>query len=556
MIRTRIDLTARRRRAIEKSRQRLMVGVLLFGGMFTLLAARTVELGVLRFDRPQARYAADEARLTARADILDRNGLVLATNISAQSLYADPKLIRDPEAAALDLVRVLPDLDRQALVEKLSSKRRFVWIKRRLTPDQVWRVNSLGRPGLDFQEEQERLYPHGALAAHVLGFVGDDGQGLQGVEHYFQQRLSDPARVGEPLTLSLDLRVQHILTDTLAASLRRHQAQAAVGLVMDVRTGELLALASLPDFDPNRGESADGGQRMNRATLGVYELGSAFKTFTLAAALDHGIVDLSAGYDASRPIRVAGHAIHDHHPKNRWLSVPEIYAFSSNIGAAKMAVDLGSERQKQFLTKLGLLHPAALELTEIGAPLAPRQWHETETMTIAFGHGLAVSPVQMARAVSAVINGGRLVPATLLKRAEGVGPVDAPRVISARTSRTMRQLMRLTVMDGTGKLADVNGYQVGGKTGTAEKASAGGYDRSAVLSSFVAGFPIASPRYLVFVMLDEPQPIEATHNFVGGGWVAAPAAGRIVERIAPLLGLPPLPEDPGYVREAALYMME
>ncbi|MGF1605112.1 MAG: peptidoglycan D,D-transpeptidase FtsI family protein [Rhodothalassiaceae bacterium] len=556
MIRTHIDLEARRRRLIERSRHRLMVALLLFIGAFTILAARTVELGVLRYHRPDTQFASDAARLSARADIVDRNGLILATNVAAASLFADPHLIADPEQAVIKLRHILPDQDAETLRRKLQSDRRFVWIKRRLTPEQMWRVNSLGLPGLDFQEEEERIYPHGRLAAHLIGFVGDDGQGLHGVEHFFQRRLSDPTRVHEPLTLSLDMRVQHILTDALTAAQARHRAKAAVGLVLDVRNGETLALASLPDFDPNAGAQAPKSALMNRATLGVYELGSVFKTFTLAAALDAGVVDLSDGYDASRPIRVARHAIRDHHPKNRWLSVPEIFAFSSNIGAAKMAMDLGTARQRQFLGQLGLLSAPAYELTEIGAPLLPSQWHEVETMTVSFGHGLAVSPLQLGRAMAAMVNGGDLVPVTLLKRQWALGTEERRPVISADTSAQMRQLMRLVVSNGTGQHADIAGYHVGGKTGTAEKASAGGYDRGALLSSFVAAFPIQAPRYLVFVMLDEPIGIEATHQFAGGGWVAAPAVGEIIARIAPMLGLPPVPADPGYVREAALYMME
>lgn len=541
---------------LEAARQRLMVLVILFAGAFALLGLRVVDLGLLQaFSISQDRSGEAPAPPAMRADIVDRNGAVLATNLKVASLYAEPRHVLDPAEAAARLARIFPDLSIAELEDSLSSGRSFEWIKRKLTPRQVAAVNTLGIPGLKFTEEEQRIYPHGRLAAHVLGFADVDGRGLAGVEHALDRRLSDAGRGPAPVALSLDLRVQHAVTDLLAQAVGVFKAVGAGGLVLDIYSGEVLALVSLPDFDPHHVADAPKEARFNRMTKGVYELGSVFKAFTVAQALDGGVASLADGYDASEPIRAAGFLIRDDHPKNRFLSVPEIFVHSSNIGAAKMALDIGADRQKAFLDALGLLRPAALELPEIGRPLLPERWRDIATMTISYGHGIAVTPLQAGTAVAAMVNGGIHRPATLLADSERRTMVETP-VISERTSANMRQLMRLAVTRGTGGNADVPGYRVGGKTGTAEKAFEGGYRRDALITSFAGVFPVDSPRYLVLTMLDEPNGIPATQNFRSAGWNAAPLAGGIIQRIAPILGVEPREEDEGLYRRASLLIAE
>ncbi|GER06793.1 peptidoglycan glycosyltransferase [Iodidimonas muriae] len=548
---TRVRVDGARATAMERARQRLVVIAVLFGGAFLLMGVRTLDLGLFRaVAETHSLSASATVRAASRADIVDRNGVVLATNLRTASLYADPKRILDPEDAAAKLVRILPDLAQAELLEKLRSSRRFVWIKRKLSPRQMWAVNALGLPGLAFQEEEERVYPQGRLAAHVLGFTDPDGRGLAGVEHFFDSRLSDVTMVDEPLRLSVDVRVQHALADQIAQAIERFSAKAGAGLVMDVRTGELLALASLPDYDPNHGGGAPKDALFNRASQGVYELGSTFKAFTIAMALETGVADLSSRYDASEPIRVSRFTIRDDHPQARMLSLPEVFVHSSNIGAAKMALDVGAQDQQAFLSRIGMLRPAALEISEVGHPLVPERWRDIATMTISYGHGIAVSPVQLATGLAAMVNGGDLFPATLIRKNEDQMS-SGKRVISENTSDIMRRLMRLVVRDGTAKSADVPGYQVGGKTGTAEKPAAGGYARKALLSSFAGVFPMDDPRYLVFVLVDEPKGTKATWNFAGGGWTAAPTVAKIILRIAPILGVEPQKEDDGLFQQAA-----
>ena len=539
-------------RAMDVARKRLMVAVLLFCGAFMMLAGRTVMLGFSAPTKKMNSQKAIEIPLVdmKRADIVDRNGEILATNLETASLYANASAIKNPKLVAEQLAAILPSVSIAKLQSKLSSDKSFVWIKRKLSPRQKWAVNALGYPALRFEQEEERIYPHGRLAAHVLGYADVDGNGLSGVEHSFDERLNDETLKRKPLRLSLDIRVQYALADELETAMRAYQAIGAAGLVMSVNTGEVLALVSLPDFDPNNIRGVGDTQRFNRVTKGVYELGSTFKTFTFAAALDDGIVTMDDGYDASRPLRVGRFTIHDDHAKNRFLTLPEIFTYSSNIGVAQMALDLGGERQKEFLGQLGLLQPTALELTEVGAPLYPSVWRKSSTMTISYGHGIAVSPIRLATGIASMVNGGRLFPATLMHKDEGQGTGE--RVISQSTSRKIRQLLRMVVSKGTGGRADALGYRVGGKTGTAEKPKAGGYARKSLISSFVGVYPMDDPQYVVFALLDEPQGTRETHGFSGGGWVAAPIVKNVILRTAPLLGVPPSKENKELYQSVAL----
>lgn len=530
-----VCLEGTRKRVLNTARTRLIVTAIVFILMFTVTAGRLIELSILGADSgPRVtRHASGEA--LGRADITDRNGVLLATSLPSASLYADPKTIMDANEAADALVRLFPDLHRPWLLARLTAPSRFEWIRRHLTPAEQQAVIALGIPGLSFQDEYRRIYPHGQTAAHVLGHTNVDGEGIAGVELAFDEQLKS----GKPLRLSLDVRLQHILGEELQTAKKSFRAIGAAGLVLDAETGEVVALVSLPDFDPNSPTASPEESRFNRITKGVFEMGSTFKLFTVATALETGVTTMGGGYDATKPLRVAHHVISDYHPEKRWLSVPEILVHSSNIGAAQMALDIGTPLQRQYLSRLGLLRPASLEVPELGAPLTPNPWREINTMTVAFGHGIAVTPLQVAAATGAVVDGGLLRSPTLIARDE---PVPGERVFSAQTSRQMRAMMRRVVRSGTGEKADVPGYMVGGKTGTSEKLVDGRYDDDKRVSTFVGAFPMDHPRYVVLAMLDEPKGNKSTYNFATGGWVAAPIVAKVIRRMGPLYGLAPRDE--------------
>jgi cell division protein FtsI (penicillin-binding protein 3) len=533
------------KRAIETGRTRLLLGAAVFVLAFGGIGARLVEVTVIDPEqrvRPQAvQQGPSEVRME-RADIVDRNGQILATSLPTVSLFAHPKDINDARAAAAGIHRVLPDLAEADVLAKLTSDKSFVYIKRNLTPREHYEINRLGQPGLDFESSERRLYPQGPLAAHVVGLADLDNKGIAGVEKTFDAQLRE---TGEPLRLSIDLRVQDSLRAELALAMAKSSAVGATGMVMDVQTGELLAMVSLPDFDPNLSATQVPDAMFNRATLGTYEMGSTFKLFTAAAALDAGTANMSSTFDARAPLKIARFEIKDYHPLGKFISVEEIMIHSSNIGAARMALDLGTAGQKAFMSRIGMLKAARLELPEMGQPLVPQVWREINTITIAYGHGLSVTPLHLTAGVAALVNGGVKVPATLLKR-DLSDPIEVERVISPKTSEHMRKLMRAVVESGTGSKADSNGYDVGGKTGTAEKLSVhGGYAKKALLSSFIGAFPIERPRYVVLAMIDEPKGTKETFGYATGGWVAAPVVSKVVGRIGPLLGVAPSFEPQG-----------
>ena len=459
----RVRLDGPTRQAIEAGRTRLLITGATFAIAFAVIGFRLVDVTVLKHGKePRVAQSHRGTSLkTGRADVIDRNGVLLATSLATASLYADPQVVINPEEATARLTQILPELGSDSVVAKLRSARRFVWLRRHLTPRQKYAVNRLGIPGLDFKREERRVFPTGSLAAHVLGHTDIDNNGLAGIERRFDAELR---RRQTPLRLSIDGRIQHVMARELLRAMRRHRAIGAAGVVQNVRNGEILALVSLPHFDPNQPATIDAEGRFNRATLGVYEMGSTFKIFTVAMALDSGRVSLRSSYDASKPIRVSRYVIRDFHAKRRRLTVPEIFIYSSNIGAAKMALDVGIGQQRAFLRRLGLLRASPVELAETGMPLVPGRWREINLMTIAFGHGIAISPVHLVSAVSALVNGGVLYPATLLKRADGQA-TTGKRIVSARTSDRVRRLMRLAVTRGTGKKAHAEGYLVGGKPG-------------------------------------------------------------------------------------------
>jgi cell division protein FtsI (penicillin-binding protein 3) len=543
---TTLDMGYSRGRTLGSVRSRVIVTVGLFCIAFAALSVRVIDLGLAAQAREWAGNKENaEERSPARADIVDRNGILLATDLTTISVAANPKAIKDPASTATQIATVLDGVDIDVLTRRLSSRASLVFLKRKITPAEKNAVNNLGIPGVEFRDEVQRLYPQGNMMAHIVGFNNQKNEGVSGAERAFDEELQDLVGTEQPLMLSVDTRVQHALHEEISSAMTQFNALGGAGIVLDVQTGEVLAMASLPDFNPNDpGAAVTDEKYMNRAVQGVYEMGSTFKTFTMAMALEHGVASLEDAYDATKPIHISRFTIRDDHPKARWLNLPEIYMYSSNIGSARIAVDAAEGVQREFLQSLGLLSRPDFELLETGMPIVPERWRSVQSMTVSYGHGIAVSGLQLANAVAALVNGGELHrPTMLLSTAEDREKFDpAKRVVSEKTSDQIRALMRLVVEKGTGRNADAPGYLVGGKTGTAEKSVAGGYRKNALITSFVAAFPITDPRYVVFVMLDEPQGNEATYGFAGAGWTAAPIVRNLVPRIAPLLGVSPSAE--------------
>jgi cell division protein FtsI (penicillin-binding protein 3) len=530
-----------------KARARVGLAIVGFVTVYGIIALRLIMFGMVADHRMPQRIIVDDAVATARPDILDRNGEILATDVRVPSLYGEPRRIIDVDEAVELLTADLPDLDASELRARLSSKRGFVWLKRDITPAQQKEIYNQGLPGIGFLNENKRTYPNDAEVSHLIGLVNIDNQGIAGMEKWLDNHglaalhMAGLAtdRLQKPVVLAVDLRVQHALRDELVAAREQFHALAAAGLVLNVNTGEVVALVSEPDYDPNDPRNANDPSRINRLTTGVFEMGSTFKAFTLAMALDSGKVNLNSSFDARAPLRMGRFLIHDYEPQHRFLSVPEIFTYSSNIGAARMALLLGTDAQQAFLKKMGQLDRLHTELPESADPILPRRWSDLTTATVAFGHGLSVAPLQAAMGIAAIMNGGILIPPTFLKRSPEEAAALGKRVIKPETSEIMRYLMRLNVEKGTAKMADVPGYYIGGKTGTADKVVNGRYSKSKVLTDFMAIMPADHPRYLLFIMLDEPKATPATHGFTTSGWNAVPVGGRVVARIAPLLGIEP-----------------
>ncbi len=532
-----------------KARARVGLAILAFAAVYSIIAARLVMFAAVHDSRTVHRVVSGDAIATARPDILDRNGEILATDVRVPSLYGEPRRLIDVDEAVELLTADLPDIDAAELRERLSSKRGFVWLKRDITPEQQREIYRQGLPGIGFLNENKRTYPNGPEVSHLIGYVDIDNQGIAGMEKWLDgQGLAAlhmaglaTDRLQRPVELAVDLRVQHALRDELVAARAKFKALAAAGLVLDVRSGEVIALVSEPDYDPNNPRLAVDPTRMyiNRLTTGVYEMGSTFKAFTIAMALDSGKVTLKSSFDARMPLRFGRFDIHDFHAQHRILTIPEIFTYSSNIGAARAALAIGVEGHKAFLKKMGQLGRLRTELPESAEPIVPKRWGELNTITIAFGHGLSVAPLQAAMGVAALMNGGILIPPTFLKRTPAQALALGKRVIKPETSMLMRYLMRLNVEKGTAEKADVPGYYIGGKTGTADKVVNGRYSKTKVLTDFMAVLPADQPRYLLLVMLDDPQATAETHGFNTSGWNAVPVGGKVVARIAPLLGIEP-----------------
>jgi cell division protein FtsI (penicillin-binding protein 3) len=530
-----------------KARARVGFAILAFAAIYAVIGGRLVMFAVGGDSHGARRTAAQDAIATARPDIVDRNGEVLATDVKAPSLFGEPRRIIDKDEAIELLTATLPDLDTAEVRDRLSGKKGFVWLKREITPLQQQEIHRLGIPGIGFLRENKRVYPTGAEVAHLIGLVNIDNQGIAGMEKWLDSNgLADLHRAGfatdrlqRPVELSVDLRVEHALRDELLKAKEKYKAKAASGLVSNVRTGEIVAMVSVPDFDPNSPKEAHDPDRINRLTTGVYELGSTFKAFTLAMALDSGKVDLNSMWDARGPLHYGKFTIHDDHALGRMLNMKEVFTYSSNVGAARIALSQGIEAHKAFLRKMGQLERLRTELPESATPIVPKRWAELNTVTIAFGHGLSVAPLQAVMGIDALVNGGYLIPPTFLKRTEQEAMAVARRVIKPETSEKMRFLMRLNAEIGTAKRADVKGYYIGGKTGTAEKVINGHYAKKRVLNAFTAILPADNPRYQLLIMLDEPQPLKETFGFITSGWNAVPTGANVIARIGPLLGIEP-----------------
>lgn len=529
-----------------KARARVGFAILAFAAVYAIIGGRLVMYATIGDSHGTRRTASQDAIATARPDIVDRNGEVLATDVKAPSLFAEPRRIIDKDEAIELLTGTLPDLDTGEVRDRVLSKKGFVWLKREITPSQQQEIHRLGIPGIGFLRENKRVYPTGSEVAHVIGLVNIDNQGIAGMEKWVDNNgLADLHRAGfatdrqqQPVELSIDLRVEHALRDELLKAKDKFHAKAASGIVSNVRTGEIVAMVSLPDFDPNNPKEAHDPDRINRLTTGVYEMGSTFKAFTLAMALDAG-KDLNSMWDARGPLHYGKFTIHDDEPKGRFISMKEVFTFSSNVGAARIALGQGVEAHKAFLRKMGQMDRLRTELPESAAPLVPKHWGELNTVTIAFGHGIAVAPLQAVMGIDALVNGGHLIPPTFLKRSEQDAMAIAKQVIKPETSEKMRFLMRLNAEVGTARKADVKGYYIGGKTGTAEKVINGRYAKKKVLTAFTAILPADNPKYQLLIMLDEPQSLKETYGFITSGWNAVPTGGAVIARIAPLLGIEP-----------------
>ena len=518
-----------------------------FIAAFLAIAAQLTRLTIFPADDGGKPRIEAEDRLP-RPDIVDRNGVLLATDVAVASLYADPSKIIDIDEAIELLTATVPDLDAKDLRRKLTSQKRFAWLKRQVSPEERDAVYNLGIPGVSYVNERRRVYPQGRLGAHVVGYVDLDTKGIAGIEKYLDGKgalytasLAEPTEhKTQPAQMSIDIRVQAALIDEISKAITKFSAIGGGGIVMDITTGEVLSLVSLPDFNPNQENKNFSRDQQNRMTSGVYELGSVIKAVTFAMAFDYGAADLTTMYDARFPLVIGRQRINDFHAQRRVMSVPEVFTHSSNIGTAKMALDVGLEQHQEFLKRVGLFERLQTELPESARPLLPKRWSRIASATAAFGHGFAVQPLQGAAVVAGLLNGGHMMTPTLLKRSGEEAMAMAETIVKPETSEKMRYLFRLNGKEGSASKADVIGYRVGGKTGTAEKVVNGRYAKDKRLASFIGAFPMDAPRYLILVMLDEPKATPETYGFATAGWNAVPTAGLIIERIAPMLGVAPV----------------
>ncbi|HBO59390.1 MAG TPA: penicillin-binding protein [Alphaproteobacteria bacterium] len=529
---------------LEAGKGRLLLTMLGFCAAFLIVGVRLCDVSlrgvsaeIRREEKPQTR--AVEIKME-RADITDRNGVVLATSLPSADLYIDTDNLKKPETLAAALAETLPDVKYKPLLKKLKSGKKFVYVKRNLIPRELYEANRLGFPQLNFETKEMRIYPQGALFAHVLGSTDIDNNGISGIEKAFNKKLSQDK---ENIRLSLDVGIQSSIRTVLMENIEKYSAEGAAAILMNAKTGEIVSMVSLPDYDPNNLKNAAKNQMFNAATLGVYEVGSVMKMFNTAIGLETKKIKATDTIDASRPVVLANYTIQDVPKLRRELSVPEIMIHSSNIGSAKIALAVGAEKQREYLKKFGFFNAPQIELPEKGRPLYPSTWRDVSTATIGYGYGLSVSPLHVVAAAAAVVNGGVYHAPTLLSRRfnqENIGH----RVISDKTSRTMRAIMREVVIKGSGRRANVAGFEVGGKTGSARKLVNGKYVEGSLRTSFLSAFPMDDPQYVLMVMLDSPKKIKETYYLNTAAWNAVPTAEQIITTVAPQLGIMPRPFDP------------
>ena len=532
-----------------KGQNRIRLLGIMFSVAFIAIAGQLGNLTLRKLGEAVNPEVAAHQAARPRPDIVDRNGVVMATDIAVASLFSDPRKISDIDEAVELITATLPELDAKTLREKLTAPgRAFVWLKRQASPEERDAVYNLGIPGVGYVNERKRVYPLGRLAAHTIGYVDVDTKGIAGIEKFLDDQgalytasLSEPdTQTTAPAQLAMDVRVQHVVTDEVNKAVVKFKAKAGGGIILDTETGEIVALAYTPDYNPNADNKHLTSEQQNKLTSGVYELGSVIKAVTFAMAFDYGTANLQSTYDARFPLVIGKARISDFHAQRKVMTVPEVFTNSSNIGTAKMALQVGLENHLEFLKRVGLLDKLITEVPETAKPLLPKNWGKLASATASFGHGFAVQPLQGLAVIGDIINGGMSVPPTFLRRSKEEAQALAHRIVKPETSEKMRYLFRLNVTDGTASKADVIGYRVGGKTGTAEKVIKGRYSKEHSLATFIGAFPMDHPKYAIFIMLDEPQALPETYGFATAGWNAVPTASKIIERIAPLLGVLPV----------------
>jgi cell division protein FtsI (penicillin-binding protein 3) len=525
-------------KTVYVAKNRLFIACICFCFSLTAIFVRLIDLMIVRPNDSCETFIAEAPRSTAflgRAEITDRNGQVLATTLITSSLFLNGKKVLDPIETVDKLLTVFPNLDRRGLLKKINDGKTFVWLHRHLTPEQQKDVINLGLPGVEFVRDHRRIYPQGNIVSHVLGYTDIDNNGIAGIEKSQDDFLK---QCGSPLVLSLDLRVQHILRDELLKSISEFSCMGASGMIIDMQTGEVLSMVSLPDFNPNKIEKINEDQRFNKNTLGIYEMGSIMKIPNTAMGLDCGAVNLSTKFNTSEPLKVGHFNITDYRADYGVINVAEIFVHSSNKGSAKIALKAGSNAQREFLSKVGLLDPLKIELPEVGKPMKPKRWREATAITISYGYGLSVSPAQILYAIASIVGGGNLLQPTILYRKDHP---ETKRIVSEEISKQMLQLARDVVLYGTATKAGVEGYFVGGKTGTANMLIRGHYDKQRVSTTFVGVFGESAKnvRYAILIRLDDPQRLKKTYGFNNAGWNAAPTAKNVIERVTHVLGMLP-----------------
>lgn len=532
--------------AIEIARQRICIAGAIMIGFFLIVAGRLFDVMIVQgMKRQNIAQESSSFNAMPRADIYDRNGNIVATHLVTASVYANPKVLINPDQAAKKLATLFPEISYKTLRMRLGKGKGFTWLIRHISPKMQKAVNELGIPGVYLQKDYKRVYPYGNLLSHALGYCGMEDTGLAGIEKHFDEQLRDTKK---SLHLSLDVRVQHIVRDVLLGAIQDFKAQGANAMVMDLKTGQLLAMVSLPDFNPHQVGKAAPQMLFNRNTLGVNEPGSTWKILNTAIALETEVANPRSSFDATAPIKIGRFTITDFKGKNRVLSMTEAFVYSSNIASIKIAQRFGANVQRSYFKKFGVFKPTRLELPEVGSPLIPRDWTDVTMMTASYGYGISVTPLQLLSIIGSIINDGVRIQPTLidtLDKTQNTQHVSSDeRIVSPKTSRTIRELMRLTAMHGGSRKANIDGYEVFAKTGTAyQNKGRGGYNRNDRTTFCVGAFPFHDPQIMVVVMLDSPQPTKETYNYAAAGWNAAPTLGRVIERIAPMLGILPVNEN-------------